>query len=176
MKRFSFVPALILLPLLSCGEGDTARPGTSLVAHDAWVLSDPNTDPFVEFREERIPCDPTSVAREDIAGFDSVEVKTGPCSYITLEQAMRSDLREGDQVEIRVWHYFLDELYASEAHVVLQTGDTVLWAEKISLPTDGGIVKGIVTATEDVSADAPLYFHIRNHGRNSWHLLEVNRL
>ena len=170
--------AVLFFGLSACGDSEPERPAgpVSLVAHDSWSLSAAGDDPFSATRDDYIPCDQTSVAREDIAGFDSVEVKTSPCNYITIQQPMRADLRTGDRVDLRIWHFFLDELPDAEAYVALQAGQQLLWEKYIPLPTDSGIHTDTITVEADVAIDAPVYFHIRNHGRNSWHLLEVDRL
>ena len=61
----------------------------------------------------------------------------------------------------------------SQAHVALQVGDELVWESQIPIPSEAEIYRPTWTNDEAVPKETPIYFHLHNHGANSWRLLEI---
>jgi hypothetical protein len=46
--------------------------------------------------------------------------------------------------------------------------------ERIPIPRPGGLIARQRTLERALPAGAPVYFHLHNHGANSWSLVEVS--
>jgi hypothetical protein len=46
--------------------------------------------------------------------------------------------------------------------------------ERIPIPKPGGLIVRELRVERDIPAGAPVYFHLHNHGANSWALVEVS--
>lgn len=166
----------VLVLFLGCGADPEAPPRAtaSLVDHGAWERTSEGDDPFASLRAGRKPCDDTDIKREDITGFDSVQVSTRDCGYVTLTQPSAADVRRGERLHIRLWQYQLEATVAT-AEVAVQVGASFQWAKSIALPADSKLYDEKVAVGEDIPAGAPVYLHVRNHGKNSYNLILLRR-
>ncbi len=56
----------------------------------------------------------------------------------------------------------------------MQIGDRMLWTDTRPIPGPAGLEATRVPLPEDVPAGTPIFFHVRNHGQNSYELLELS--
>lgn len=156
-----------------------ARPaeGTSrmLVDHDAWRLATAEEDPWAQYRPgDDISCPEGARKTEDFAGTYAYSVITLDCGYTTVVQATIADACEGEDLYVWLWNYQLTAPEDAQAHLAVQIGDTVVWSETREIPGPSELEATRVPLPEDVPAGTPIYFHVRNHGANSYELLELS--
>lgn len=161
---------------------ETANPSepsqepVSLVAHDAWDLLPPDQDPYGEERLPETRCPRLAGYKdEEFNGERSLEIVTAFCTYASLAQNSQQEIRKGDRVFLRLWHF---KLTAREdfavAHLALRIGDWELWAVSLDMPREGQLYTETFTAPRDFPKGTPILFHIHNHGANTYHLIELS--
>lgn len=188
MKRVTllFVP-LVMLTLwgfgasLSCtnpsASGDAGAGGEaqSLVTHDAWVATSAAEDPFREERPEDAKCTRVAGFKPELFNEEpSLELQTAFCSYVTLRQRSQAAIRKGDTLRLRIWHFKLLAGEVAQAHLAIMLGETLLWQTNIPIPSDSKLISERFTAPRDIPKGTPLFFHLHNHGANSYHFLELS--
>lgn len=144
----------------------------SLVDMKAWREISPSEDPFTD-RPEKVDCRLGSIMPETLAGVTAYGVETGTCNYVTVSQPTLVDLNPGDHVAARVWHFELSAPEAANAHVAVRVGALRVLDETIAMPGAGGTVRGSAPVLQRMPAGTPAYFHLHNHGANSWAIVEL---
>ena len=171
--------ALIVLTLALAGcPAPECEEKTDLFDMAAWQLVAPADDPFAP------PADAAHCTIDDVRmePFGSggpialdVDTRTG-CGWATLTQGTRIDLAAGDDVLSRLFYFSQTTFPADLAHVVLRFGDTDLWQFEVPIPTANKLEFPTVKLDRDVPAGTPAFFHVGNHGDNTWNLLEVSQV
>lgn len=144
-----------------------------LLDHTKWTASLPEMDPFRVIWPDAARCD------GDFAWHieqDALEVDTGICTFVTLQQPLLASIKRGDSIKLGLWHVQLSSEIAAEAVVQLRTGTETLWSLTIPLPARANYLEPRFSAPANVAAGVPLYFHVHNHGANSWYLLYLSVL
>ena len=164
--------------------GEVSLPGSFLL---------PATDPFAPLRTPEHYCDDECHFPEFLqVGEFSYTAETRRCNYLTVRQATRQPIRAGDTLFVRLWHFALSSPNGGRAYMAVQIGDRRVWEGRLPIPCRGGLV-GFVpggdcldnpngvdvdpaefTADFDAPAGTPIYFHIQNHGENSYNLVEIS--
>jgi hypothetical protein len=182
------VPALALLATgLVSGCGDDAgseplvcvRPASGesrmLVDHDKWRLATLEEDPWSDFRPtEDIACPEGARKTEDFAGTYAYSVITTSCGYTTVVQETVANACKGEDLYVWLWNYALTAPENATAQLGVQLGDTLIWSDTRPIPGPSALEATRVALPEDVPAGTPIYFHVRNHGSNSYELLELS--
>ncbi|MCC6625184.1 MAG: hypothetical protein IT385_28310 [Deltaproteobacteria bacterium] len=168
----------------ACGDPDegglvceAVAAGTSrmLVDHDAWRLATAAEDPWAAHRPgDDISCPERSRQPEDFAGIYAYGVITTECPYTTLVQASVAQACRGETLYVWLWNYALTGPEGATAHLAVQIGDDVMWEKAYPIPGPAGLVTERIELARDVPIGTPIYFHVRNHGNNSYELLEVS--
>ena len=100
------------------------------------------------------------------------------CNWLTLQQPSLRRIVPGDQIEIRVRHSTLTAPQMGEARLGFAVGDELAFDARI--PIDPFLGAQFLTRTWTASRDYPkgtrLLWHVDNHGRNEYMLIEVNVL
>ncbi len=96
------------------------------------------------------------------------------CNWITFEQPSLTEIREGDSVEVRAFHFALNAPIGAQARIMLSIGDELVFEQTVLIPRDFQFYDDIWIATRDFPAGTPVRFHIDNHGTNEYGLVEVN--
>ena len=152
-----------------CGEewqliGDVELPGSFFL---------PAADPFSPLQRTDAFCDPLAHRSEPIVGVPSFTIDSAGCNYLTVVQPALVAVRPGDPIYVRIWHFTLTAPAPAVAYLALQAGDDPLWSAQLPIPSATGLVIETTTATRAVAAGAPIYFHLQNHGNNSYNLIDV---
>ena len=114
---------------------------------------------------------------ECLTGIEVLAVYSEVCPWVTLKQNTLIDIKEGDQVEVRIFHFLLTAPRDSVAQVRVVIGDVLALEEDILIPASGGgRDNGEWFAPKDIPAGSPIYYHVNNHGRNEYALVEINVL
>jgi len=153
------------------------EPGASrmLVSHDAWRVATPAEDPWVEFRPaDDITCPDRSRQPEDFAGIYAYGVITTECPYTTVVQETLEDACAGETFYVWLWNYALTAPASATAHLAVRVGDETLWQAAYPIPGPAGLVTERIVLQHDIAAGTPVYFHVRNHGSNSYELIELS--
>lgn len=154
---------------LDAGAGAESWSGrVAIAALESWVPVAAEHDPFAD-RPGAVNCPPQGY-RTELTWF---EVATDRCPYATFAQPLPVELRAGDVLRTTVWHLVLWAPEVAEGHVALGLGDRLLWEEFVPIPRTEAAYAIEVTVPVDVPAGTPIYFHLHNHGANSWRLLDV---
>ena len=98
------------------------------------------------------------------------------CNWLTLEQPSLRDIRAGDRVEVRTYHFALTAPVSGEARMSLAIGDELAFDETILIPRDGEFLSNTWTAPRDYPSGTPVLWHVNNHGTNEYLLIEANVL
>jgi len=164
---------LIFLVLSACDETDdrtcTAQAGVVVAPPEGWAITPADTDPF-EDRPAEVRCLEWGVRLEGA----SLEVNTGECAYATLVQVVPEALPVGSVLTATVAHFDLVAPERATAHVAIGLGDVVLWSRDLPVPSAAGVYPIEVPLTEPVPAGTRVYFHVHNHGSNSWFLTTID--
>lgn len=157
--------------LAACGS-DAPAP-RMLVDHARWSAVAPPDDPFDD-RPAEVSCQEGGYGAEDFEGEASFSVLTGLCGYLTATQPALVSAAAGDSINVRLWHFDLTSPNPGEAHAAIVLEDTVIWEERVAIPSKGAMLEASVELAVPVPADRPVYFHLHNHGANSWSLIELS--
>jgi hypothetical protein len=154
----------------ACGgaePGDaTPRPPLA-IASESWRSAAVEEDPFVAEAQGRVRCSPFAFRLE--AGW--LEVTTTDCNYATLVHHFSEDVLAGDRVRGEVAWATLASLEPAVGTLAFATADLgVLWTHEVSIPGEADIVRVELTFPRGAPAGTALYFHVRNHGYNTWQL------
>lgn len=118
-------------------------------------------------------CRPTYIA-ECFDPFTVLAVYTDSCSWVTLEQPLLRDIRAGDEIGIRTFHFALNAPSGGEARVGLAIGEEMVFDRKFLIPQPSGPANGLWVAPKDIPAGTRVLFHVDNHGSNEYLLVEAN--
>jgi len=141
-----------------------------------WTQTPPALDPFVARRSGEIVCDPVlGFSPELFGGVPSFEVDTGWCNFVTVQQLAAADLQEGDRLRIRVWHGELTAPEPAEGYVGIALGDEIVWDQSEAIPGPSTPIDAEIELTKAYPEDVDVYFHVDNHGLNTWALLILER-
>ncbi|MEE2960571.1 MAG: hypothetical protein VYA34_07485 [Myxococcota bacterium] len=147
-----------------CSGAHHPRP---LTETNAWTLVTQDNDPFTTDQQYPPPaCHPVFVSFED----GTVEIDTGGCSWVTLQQPLLSSVDQGEKLKFLFYHNVLFSEEIAEAKVAIYFGDSPLWALTIPIPHAPQYMVPVVTLPSSFEKNTPVYFHVDNHGANSWNL------
>jgi hypothetical protein len=153
----------------------TPRARGPLIEASSWEVLAAADDPF----SDRMPgasCPEEAHMPELLANEEVFSVDTAGCSYITARQSALRAVDPGELLRARVWHFALysnDEESVS-AHVALRVGDSTLLDQEVPIPSEGGLIAIEVEAPAAFPVGTPVFFHLHNHGDNSWSLVELS--
>lgn len=173
-------------PAVACADGETepeplvcdpVAPGESrmLVDHDRWTLAPAEEDPWAAFRPaEDIGCPDGARKPEDFAGVYAWSVITTDCPYTTVVQPTLAPACKGEEFYVWIWNYALVSPVDATAHLAVQVGDLPIWSGTRAIPGPSALEATRITLPHDVPAGTPIYFHVRNHGSNSYELIALS--
>jgi hypothetical protein len=158
------------------GEMSCTASSTPLVIADAslWMPVNLDVDPFADQAEgDPVHCRPIHYGPEIESGVLWFGIDTRECGYLTLRQPLLETLCPGDTVELRLWHFALtDTPFGYQALLSIDGTDTH-WRDEVAPPATAKTVEGQFTVDKRIETGTPIYFHLSNHGTNSWGLLDV---
>lgn len=149
------------------------RAPAALVKPEAWVWTEASEDPSGD-RPASVSCDEDAWYPEAIGLDESLAVDTLDCDYLAVHQPLLADVLEGDGLFVRLWHYELSAPEPTSAHWALHVGDALLYEETLDIPAESGMSAPEWTAERDYAAGEAVYFHLHNHGANSYNLIELS--
>lgn len=144
---------------------------TNLLDHQLWKQVPRERDPYKSMAPNK-PCNDVAYKLED----GVIEIETGICSFITVSQPLKHNLRLGDKLKVIFWHLNLTAASSAEGYVGLSIGNDPIYVKKIPIPASPEVYEEIITLKRNFSKGETLYFHIHNHGSNTWKLLSLEQL
>ena len=160
------------------GTGDSSPPAGgagelgAVLTYDQWAYVAPADDPFFDHADGAEPC--PSIGYEAENGF--FELETDYCAIGTFSQATALELPAGSRIEFVVWNLDLWAPEPYEAVRALHIGDLEVWTDSVAVPGDEDVSELQFDVPVDVPAGTRAWFHLRNHGINSWRLGDVERV
>ncbi len=147
-----------------------------LADNAAWVLETASTDPF-PLASDGVRCDEEAVLVEEVALGLWYDIQTDHCDHATIHQTTLVDLNVGDTLLVWIWHYAMDH-EGGDFHSKLSFGDpsSVIWETSLPVPAISGLIYEEMTVTEPWPAGTSIWFHLSNHGVNTWSLVEFARI
>lgn len=146
---------------------------TSIVDHDRWWRLPASDDPFPD-RLVDVRCTPAAAMAEVLADERAYGVDTGACNYLTAEQPVQRAIAAGETIKVRLWHFALSASEPAQAHAAVWVDGIPVLDERVDIPGPGGLLVREHKLARGVALDAPVHFHLHNHGENSWALVEVS--
>lgn len=172
--------AAVLLTLLAACDPDSEVPHVcdrdgeshreALVFAANWTPSE--HDPLADHRPDPTIC-PASAWGEE---FGSLEVRTGECNYLSVEQPLASPIAVGDVLRVQVWWQSLIAIEPATAHLALLIDGELVWETEVEIPGASDAQSILVVSPIAAEADAVVTFHLHNHGANTWTLAEFARV
>jgi hypothetical protein len=105
--------------------------------------------------------------------LDGLEVETTRCNYAAVQQPLRADLVQGDELRVRVWWQTLASPEPVDAHLALLVDDALVWEEHVAIPGPAAARDVVLASPVSAAAGATVTFHLHNHGSNAWNLNEL---
>jgi hypothetical protein len=164
---------LAVVLVIGCSE---PKPIESLVAADRWTPVPLEADPYAEHHAGASACPAVAFGVEELGTDSSFFIDVRDCAYLTVEQTTLVEVEEGDPMRLRLWHFALDALRETATATIVMTvaGSTVLDAT-IPIPSESELLAPAWVAGFDAPAGSRAVFHLRNHGSNSYNLIELSR-
>lgn len=156
-----------------CGEDEGPCTPTALIDPQAWTSVALDEDPFAGDRSEGVVCDEEGIKIEDFGGETSLAVETRLCAFATVHQPTVADLGTCERILVRMWYFELLAPEPSEAHLALATDAGTIWEKTLPIPGPSGLIYESVPV-DALPAGSELYWHVDNHGTNSYNLLEIS--
>ena len=135
----------------------------------AWQPVSAAEDPLADHRPAQVIC-PLGGWLTEVQG---IEVNTVQCNYGMFGQPALVGVAKGARVTGSLYHFDLVAAEPASAHAALLIGDDVVWEQTIAIPGKANAFTIEVTAPAAVPAGTPVYFHLHNHGQNTWTFAEV---
>jgi hypothetical protein len=148
-------------------------PARPVVSPVDWVRVLPADDPWGDPGAADV-CDPFGYGPSVELGEPTFDVRTGLCDPITARATTLAAAVPGEVLSARIWHYALitPGREPGVAELILEVAEH-RWTTRIDIPAEAGMVEATWPITEAFSPGADAWFHLQNHGANSWHLFEV---
>ena len=83
------------------------------------------------------------------------------------------ELQPGDQVVANIWHFELVAPERAMAYLGFATLDGILVEAEEPIPGPARRIELSFEVQRPYPAGTALFFHLNNHGANSWHVVEV---
>ena len=169
----------LLLALIGCDGVSTSMiqdqsEAGPLVYTSGWSTTEPLQDPFNEFRSSQLVCGEDEHGAELLGDVWAYSIQTGDCNWLTIEQPSMRTVHEGDLIRLELWHFFLSAPEPASARVGLATAEGILIEMMEPIPQPARLIELEFRAQKSITKNTPIYFHISNHGTNSWHLLNIH--
>jgi hypothetical protein len=161
-----------MLLLVACVPEPPEPPqDLGLIDNTLWQEVASDEDPLSEHRPAEVSCPAGGAWGEEDA---SLEVDTGLCNYLAVQQLSLGLVDTGDLLKLVMWHAQLWDFEVAEAHFALLFRSDLAWEVLIPVPSDPGIYDVEFESPVDLAEGEPIHLHLHNHGSNTWNFLELS--
>jgi hypothetical protein len=133
---------------------------------ESWALADPASDPFAAQAAGRVRC--TSAAFRPEATW--LEVTTTTCNYASFVYVFTSAVPAGSVIRGELAWATLAAVDPAVGTLAFATQADLLWSHEVPIPSLADLVQVEFEVPKPLAVGSALYFHLRNHGYNSWQL------
>ena len=137
-----------------------------LVSPMLWQPVPAPDDPLATHRPAEVVC-PLGGWLYEAQGL---EVNTSQCNYGMFSQPSQVAIVPGARFTASLYHFDLLAEAPASAHVALLVGDALVWEQDIAIPGKANAYTIDLTLDFTAPAGTPVYFHLHNHGQNTWTL------
>lgn len=106
---------------------------------------------------------------------DVLELDTGICGHISVEQPILSAVEAGEALALLAWHAALTAPAPAEGWMVLTLDGQPLWELRRPIPSGPFVEAREDLLGVDAAPGALLRLHVENHGANSWRFAWLRR-
>ena len=149
----------------------------ALVKSELWTAAPEISDPFFDPEHPKASvCSEVDTSIEEMGLETWFEVDTQDCAYATFTQDLQEDVPAGASLFLRIWH-FKNSAAETDFRVALSVGEgdsTILFDAQVSPDDPGGLLFDTPVAPHDLAAGTPVYWHLSNHGENTWDVIEFS--
>jgi hypothetical protein len=145
-----------------------------LVSAHLWSEAGADDDPFGYPEATSAECTAEGHGPEEIGGELGYEIDTGVCNALTVVQTALVEAPADSELRIRVWHETLEAPEPATGVVAVAVAGQVVLEHEVGIPAEAGLIDQTATLPIDTELDTLVAFHVHNHGRNTWALLEVS--
>ncbi len=154
--------------------GAGAPSAYTIVPYDAWTAVERDADPFVTDASVVPTCSgPGFYPEPDLSWL---EIDTGECSWVTIEAAAAVPVEKQDSLRLVVSHYDLTAPQPARAELDLRFGDCKVWSKTVEIPGAAAVYTEEVKSPCSSAEGDSVFFHLHNHGQNTWQLQELSVL
>ncbi|MBK6688863.1 MAG: hypothetical protein IPG45_30620 [Deltaproteobacteria bacterium] len=140
----------------------------------AFQRLDVAADPFQDPLTLETPCDALQAEAKNFGGENAFDVDTDGCAHLAVSQPSLVPVYEGETMFLRVWHFELAGTAGDTVSFGVRIGDEEVLQRELTIPGPAGLDAPRWQASKDIPAGTPVYFHVRNHGSNSYALIELS--
>lgn len=137
-----------------------------LTVAESWALADPADDPFAPEAVGRVRCNSAAFRPE----ATWLEVTTTTCNYATFMYVFTTQVPAGSLIRGELAWATLAAIEPALGTLAFATRADLLWSHEVPIPSLADLVQVEFELPEPLPAGSALYFHVRNHGYNSWQL------
>jgi|MDTC01.3.fsa_nt_gb hypothetical protein len=166
--RYGLLWLTLWLLIAGCPSNPEPRSG-DLIDPNAWQSIEFSSGPFAELASDESQCDSRGIKFEQ----GVLEIDTGLCSFYTGEQPLATSIRENDTVSFLIYHGALASTEPALGYVALQIGETIVFEREVPIPFSSQVYADTITTDFEAPSGTPVYFHVHNHGANSWRMAHI---
>ena len=148
----------------------------ALTDNELWTKTLSEQDPWWSEDLADELCEPMDYGPEITPIGMLFDIDTSFCGYLTVNQTLLAEVPIGDLFRVKIVQYALTE---SEGPYLLAmaVGEpaVTLWEMTIEVPSDFQVVDVTWPAARTYLVDEPVYFHLSNHGENTWSFVNLTR-
>lgn len=164
-------------PALDAVETDSkTAEKVELVDNRYWVQVTDSDDPWDAMKsEEAESCTDLDLDTEELSDGVWFDITTKVCAYVTVHQTLQHDVPKGALMTLRIWHFKMSS-WEGTFHLAYQIGfdEAPEWELDKEVPSESGLIYEQWEASRDFKQGDDIYFHLSNHGENTWSLIELS--
>lgn len=142
----------------------------ALVAAAEWEIVPADEDPFAaNYPSGSVSCGWGDLRLEN----GGIEIDTGACNLVALRQPLMESLPADAQLSLKMWWQTLVSIEPATGDLALALGGTRIWQHQVSIPGPADAIEPLVRVKRSFEAGTPIYFHLSNHGSNTWNLNQI---
>lgn len=155
-------------------DSSAGESGVALTDNEAWTKTLSALDPWWGADSAEELCEPADFGPETTPIGVLFDVDTSFCGYITVDQTLLAEVPVGELFRVKIVQYALTE---SEGPYLLAIAigepAVTVWEMTIEVPSDFQVVDVTWEAARTYLLDEPVYFHLSNHGENTWSFVSL---
>lgn len=146
----------------------------TLVRYDAWTGVARDVDPFVTDEAVVPTCSGPGFYPEPELSW--LEIDTGECSWVTIEAAAATPVERQNRLRLVVSHYDLTAPEPAQAELELRFDNCEAWSKTVDIPGAAAVYTEEFELPCASAEGDTVFFHLHNHGQNTWQLQELSVL